>query len=246
MSRRKFTVDRYEEIRRLLAAGRGVREITRALQCSRRMVRQIRDGLRGSPDQPKSAAEPLWMAQVDWPQVIHDLGLGHALKFLWRRRKPSQRTPTSRNGMDAPDLSGRNGFALDVSHFFLHQPEGKVKSTVVGIDIAKRVFQLHWVDDHSGEIFSVLLKRDEFLEHFANRACCIIGMEACGGSQHWARELQKLCRLPSHSTFRAQPSMDLAAVHTETWNYRDLVLIARELAPPVHLLPSFRSSERCP
>ena len=28
--------------------------------------------------------------------------------------------------------------------------------------------------------------------HFANRAPCLIGMEACGGSQHWTRELQKL------------------------------------------------------
>jgi len=33
-------VDRYKEIGRLLAAARGVREITRALQCSRRLVRQ--------------------------------------------------------------------------------------------------------------------------------------------------------------------------------------------------------------
>jgi transposase len=64
--------------------------------------------------------------------------------------------------------------------------------TVVGIDIAKRVFQLHWVEMESGEMISVQLKRAKFLEHFANRLPCLIGMEACGGSQHWARELQKL------------------------------------------------------
>jgi hypothetical protein len=44
MSRRTLTVDRYKEIERLLAAGRGIREITRALKCSRRLVRQIQDG----------------------------------------------------------------------------------------------------------------------------------------------------------------------------------------------------------
>ena len=44
----------------------------------------------------------------------------------------------------------------------------------------------------SGEIRSLQLRRAKFLEHFANRAACLIGMEACGGSQHWARELQKL------------------------------------------------------
>jgi len=37
MSRRKFTVDRYKKIERLLAAGRDIREITRALKCSRRL-----------------------------------------------------------------------------------------------------------------------------------------------------------------------------------------------------------------
>ena len=39
---------------------------------------------------------------------------------------------------------------------------------------------------------SVQLKRERFLEHFANRAPCLIGMEACGDSQHWARQLVKL------------------------------------------------------
>ena len=64
-----------------------------------------------------------------------------------------------------------------------------VSKTVVGIDSAKRVFQLHWIDQETGEIVSLQLKRAKFLEHFANRASCLIGMEACGGSQHWARKL---------------------------------------------------------
>jgi transposase len=63
---------------------------------------------------------------------------------------------------------------------------------VVGVDIAKRVFQLHWVQPETGEIVALQLKREKFLEHFANRSNCLIGMEACGGSQHWARALQKL------------------------------------------------------
>jgi hypothetical protein len=92
MSRRTLTVDRYQEIERLLAAGRGVREITRALKCSRRLVRQIRDGLHSSPEQPKAIADPLWMAQVDWTGIVHDLGLGHPLKFLWEEKAQSLTT----------------------------------------------------------------------------------------------------------------------------------------------------------
>jgi transposase len=64
-----------------------------------------------------------------------------------------------------------------------------MKYTTVGVDIAKNVFQLHWVDANSGEIVSKRLKRAVFLEHFANREPCLIGMEACGGAQHWARRL---------------------------------------------------------
>jgi hypothetical protein len=92
MSRRTLTVDRYKEIERLLAAGRGIREITRALKCSRRLVRQIRDGEQRSPEQPKSVVDPLWMAQVDWLGVVHDLGLGHPLKFLWEEKAQSLTT----------------------------------------------------------------------------------------------------------------------------------------------------------
>jgi predicted transcriptional regulator len=47
MALRSMTVHRYEEIRRRLAEGRGVREIARALGCSRRTVREVRDGEKG-------------------------------------------------------------------------------------------------------------------------------------------------------------------------------------------------------
>jgi transposase len=67
-----------------------------------------------------------------------------------------------------------------------------MKHTVYGVDIAKRVFQLHWVEPETGEIISKQIKRAEFLGHFANRAPCLIGMEACGGAQHWARRLTEM------------------------------------------------------
>ncbi|MDP9651601.1 IS110 family RNA-guided transposase [Paraburkholderia caledonica] len=62
----------------------------------------------------------------------------------------------------------------------------------VGIDIAKNVMQLHYVDQETGEIVNKPVKRAQLLEHFANRAPCLIGMEACGGAHHWARQLSKM------------------------------------------------------
>jgi hypothetical protein len=83
MGARSMTVGRYEEIRRRLAEGRGVREIARALGVARDTVRKVRDGLSRSPDLPKPSSDPLWMGQLEWPAIVHDLGLGHPLKFIW-------------------------------------------------------------------------------------------------------------------------------------------------------------------
>lgn len=64
-----------------------------------------------------------------------------------------------------------------------------MKPIPVGIDIAKNVFQVHHVDQDTGVIVNKPIPRAKFLEYFANRAPCLIGMEACGGSHHWARQL---------------------------------------------------------
>ncbi|WP_175983302.1 MULTISPECIES: IS110 family transposase [Caballeronia] len=64
--------------------------------------------------------------------------------------------------------------------------------TAVGVDIAKTVFQVHYIDPETGEIVNKAVKRAKFLQHFANRASCLIGMEACGGAHHWARQLRKM------------------------------------------------------
>ena len=63
---------------------------------------------------------------------------------------------------------------------------------VVGLDIAKHVFQLHTVDMGTGEIINTQIKRARVLEHFVNKPACLIAIEACGGAHHWARELRAL------------------------------------------------------
>jgi transposase len=77
-------MDRYQEIERRLRAGRGLREIARALGCSRRTVREVRDGVRRAPG--REASSPAWASEVDWALVRQEVGLGHPLKFLWEER----------------------------------------------------------------------------------------------------------------------------------------------------------------
>ena len=62
----------------------------------------------------------------------------------------------------------------------------------IGIDLAKNVFQLHGTDRHGKMVWKRRLKRDQWLKVLLDKTdpSCVIGMEACGGANHWARELQ--------------------------------------------------------
>jgi transposase len=64
--------------------------------------------------------------------------------------------------------------------------------TVIAIDIAKKVFQLHWVERDTGSIERLKLKRAQMLPWFANRQPAVVMMEACGGAHEWGRQLLAL------------------------------------------------------
>lgn len=62
--------------------------------------------------------------------------------------------------------------------------------TTYGVDLAKRIFQLHWVEAQTGEVKRKTLMRGEMAEFFARREPGIVAMEACGSAHHWARQLK--------------------------------------------------------
>ena len=63
---------------------------------------------------------------------------------------------------------------------------------VIGMDIAKNVFQLHVADAETGEVRRHKLRRDRVTTFFANRQRSLVALEACGGAHHWARTMQAL------------------------------------------------------
>jgi len=67
-----------------------------------------------------------------------------------------------------------------------------MNSTIIGLDIAKNVFQVHGVDAHGKVTLRKQLKRSQVLAFFVNLPPCRIGLEACSGAHYWARELIKL------------------------------------------------------
>jgi len=64
-----------------------------------------------------------------------------------------------------------------------------MKITTIGIDLAKEVFQIHGVDEHGKTVLRKQVRRSKMAEFFANLKPCLIGLEACGSSHHWARKL---------------------------------------------------------
>jgi transposase len=66
------------------------------------------------------------------------------------------------------------------------------KISVIGLDLAKNVFQIHGVDAQGEVVVRKQLKRSQVLRFFAGIEPCLIGMEACGGAHYWSRELGRL------------------------------------------------------
>ena len=64
--------------------------------------------------------------------------------------------------------------------------------SIIGLDIAKNVFQVHGVDDKGEVIVRRQLRRRQVLKYFAKLSACVIGMEACAGAHYWGRELRAL------------------------------------------------------
>jgi len=64
--------------------------------------------------------------------------------------------------------------------------------STIGLDLAKSVFQVHAIDEAGEIVVRKALRRSQVLPLFGKLQPCLVGMEACGTSHHWAREILKL------------------------------------------------------
>jgi hypothetical protein len=63
---------------------------------------------------------------------------------------------------------------------------------MIGIDLAKQVFQIHGTDQHGQPCVRRQLRRSQLLPWLAQQPPCIMAMEACHGAHHWARRLAEM------------------------------------------------------
>ena len=67
------------------------------------------------------------------------------------------------------------------------------KVSMIGLDLAKNVFQVHGIDAAGKVVVRRQLRRQQMEKFFAELPVgVVVGMEACGGAHHWGRVLQKL------------------------------------------------------
>src|SRR5882762_1941873 len=64
--------------------------------------------------------------------------------------------------------------------------------STIGLDIAKRVFQVHGIDEAGVVVLRRQLRRPEMLKFFAKLAPCLVGLEACASAHYWGREIAAL------------------------------------------------------
>jgi transposase len=64
--------------------------------------------------------------------------------------------------------------------------------SIIGLDLAKSVFQAHGADGSGAVVFRKQLRRDQVLAFFASQPTCLVAMEACAGGHFWAREIGAL------------------------------------------------------
>jgi transposase len=63
---------------------------------------------------------------------------------------------------------------------------------VIGLDLAKSVFQVHGIDAEGEVVLRRRLSRTKLVPFFAELPRCLVGMESCASANYWARELAAL------------------------------------------------------
>ncbi len=112
--------------------------------------------------------------------------------------------------------------------------------TLLGIDIAKNIFQLHGVDAKGSPVLRKKINRSKLLETIVNLPPCTIVMEACGGANYWSRKFKNL----GHSARLISPQFVKPFVKTNKNDRNDSEAICEAASRPSMRFVSPKSVEQ--
>lgn len=110
---------------------------------------------------------------------------------------------------------------------------------VIGLDIAKQVFQVHAADSHGRAVAQAKLRRAQALEYFRELPPCLVGIEACSTAHHWARALAAL----GHEVRLMPPSYVKPHVKRNKTDAADAEAIAEAVTRPTMRFVPVKSAE---
>jgi transposase len=100
--------------------------------------------------------------------------------------------------------------------------------TVLGIDLAKEVFQLHGADQKGRKVFNKQVSRKKLIEFMTKLPPCLVGMEACATAHYWARKFTAM----GHTVKLMAPQFVKPYVKSNKNDYNDAEAIAEAVTRP--------------
>lgn len=111
---------------------------------------------------------------------------------------------------------------------------------VIGLDLAKTVFQVHGVSADGEVVVRRQIRRSQVLAYFERLPRCLVGMEACASAHHWGRELTAL----GHEVRLMPPAYVKAYVKRGKTDAADAEAIAEAVTRPTMRFVPIKSKEQ--
>ena len=112
--------------------------------------------------------------------------------------------------------------------------------TTIGIDLAKRVFQLHGADKRGKCLFRKRLSRKKLLPFLAKQVPCRVAMEACGGAHWWATQIRAF----GHDARLIAPQHVKPYVKSNKNDYNDAEAICEAATRPTMRFVEIKSADQ--
>jgi transposase len=112
--------------------------------------------------------------------------------------------------------------------------------TIIGVDLAKNVFQIHGASADGKVALRKKLNRGRMLEFFAQLSPCVVAMEACASAHYWGREIGKL----GHDVRLINPAYVKPFVKRQKNDAADAEAIAEAATRPTMRFVAVKSAEK--